>query len=178
MVLPILTGASPWSKEMDSQTNDLPANPISAKAVEARRRLNEGINQNDQSKQASVNKEEEVVPEYLPMDGEDDMAGVSPTDVEAESNNFNVNTEAFVNHPSGDIFSQFAGAPIDESQSVPVKSENSLLINKLDHLISILEGQECHKTNNETEEIILYLFLGVFIIYVIDSFGKVAKYTR
>ena len=34
------------------------------------------------------------------------------------------------------------------------------------------------KTNTVTEELILYMFLGVFVIFVVDSFAKAGKYTR
>ena len=41
-----------------------------------------------------------------------------------------------------------------------------------------VEEQQNEKTNNITEEFILYTFLGVFIIFVVDSFARSGKYTR
>jgi hypothetical protein len=41
-----------------------------------------------------------------------------------------------------------------------------------------LEEQQDYKTGSVTEEVVLYTFLGVFIIFVIDSFTKVGKYKR
>ena len=52
------------------------------------------------------------------------------------------------------------------------------LMEKLNYMIHLLEEQKEFKTEHVTEEIILYLFLGVFVIFVIDSFVKVGKYTR
>lgn len=52
------------------------------------------------------------------------------------------------------------------------------LLKKLNYMIHLLEEQQDEKTNNVTEELILYLFLGVFVIFVIDSFVKVGKYRR
>ena len=52
------------------------------------------------------------------------------------------------------------------------------LSQKLDYLIHMLEEQRDQKTETVTEELILYSFLGVFIIFVLDSFVKVGKYTR
>lgn len=49
---------------------------------------------------------------------------------------------------------------------------------KLNRLIGLLEDQNKRSTEYITEEIVLYLFLGVFIIYTIDSFTRVGKYTR
>jgi len=45
-------------------------------------------------------------------------------------------------------------------------------------MIHLLEDQKDEKTDGMTEEIVLYCFLGVFIIFVLDSFAKVGKYVR
>ena len=45
-------------------------------------------------------------------------------------------------------------------------------------MIHLLEDQQEHKTDNITEELILYMFLGVFVIFVVDSFARAGKYTR
>ena len=58
------------------------------------------------------------------------------------------------------------GAPKDE------------LLMKLNYIIHMLEEQQNESTNHVTEEIILYSFLGVFIIFVVDSFARVGKYVR
>lgn len=52
------------------------------------------------------------------------------------------------------------------------------LIDKLDYMIHLLEEQREIKTGSVTEEVILYSFLGVFIIFVLDSFARAGKYTR
>lgn len=52
------------------------------------------------------------------------------------------------------------------------------LMTKLNHILHLLEEQKDTRTENVTEELILYLFLGVFVIFSIDSFAKVGKYTR
>jgi len=45
-------------------------------------------------------------------------------------------------------------------------------------MINLLEEQQDEKTNNVTEEVVLYSFLGIFIIFVVDSFARVGKYVR
>jgi hypothetical protein len=55
---------------------------------------------------------------------------------------------------------------------------NQLLIEKLNYMINLLEEQQDQKTGSATEEVVLYSFLGIFIIFVIDSFTKVGKYVR
>jgi hypothetical protein len=49
---------------------------------------------------------------------------------------------------------------------------------KINYMIHLLEGQEAEKTANVTEEFILYTFLGVFIIYICDSFSRGGRYIR
>ena len=45
-------------------------------------------------------------------------------------------------------------------------------------MINLLEEQQDEKTNNVTEEVVLYSFLGIFIIFVVDSFARAGKYKR
>lgn len=57
-------------------------------------------------------------------------------------------------------------------------SESSRLLEKINYMIHLLENQENEKTANVTEEFILYTFLGIFMIYVVDSFSRGGKYVR
>lgn len=59
-----------------------------------------------------------------------------------------------------------------------IQNDNDILIEKLNYMISLLEEQQDEKTNNVTEELILYSFLGIFIIFLVDSFVRVGKYVR
>jgi hypothetical protein len=53
-----------------------------------------------------------------------------------------------------------------------------VLLQKLNYMISLLEDQQDEKTSNVTEEVILYSFLGIFIIFIADTFVRVGKYVR
>ena len=64
--------------------------------------------------------------------------------------------------------------PLFEYQKPP----DSALIEKLNYMIYLLEEQRDEKTGQITEELILYVFLGVFTLFVLDSFVKHGKYTR
>lgn len=74
------------------------------------------------------------------------------------------------------------------SQSVPYYAKmgingsnsnlNDDLVDKMNYMIHLMEQQQYEKTDNVTEEFILYTFLGIFIIFVADSFARVGKYTR
>ena len=57
-------------------------------------------------------------------------------------------------------------------------ADNALLLKKINYMISLLEKQQDERTDKTGEEVILYIFLGVFIIFVLDSFAKVGKYVR
>jgi hypothetical protein len=65
-------------------------------------------------------------------------------------------------------FNQPSGQNMNKSQ----------ILEKLNHMIHLLEEQRDEKTGHVMEEVILYSFLGVFIIFIIDSFARVGKYTR
>jgi len=57
-------------------------------------------------------------------------------------------------------------------------SSQDLLLKKLNYMITLLEEQQDEKTSNVTEEVILYSFLGIFIIFIADTFVRAGKYTR
>jgi len=52
------------------------------------------------------------------------------------------------------------------------------LMEKLNYMIHLLEEQQKEPTEHILEEFILYTLLGIFMIYVVDSFTRVGKYTR
>lgn len=52
------------------------------------------------------------------------------------------------------------------------------LLTKLNQIIYLLEEQQEEKTGHVTEELILYSFLGIFIIFIVDSFARAGKYVR
>ena len=60
----------------------------------------------------------------------------------------------------------------------PTSSKEAQLLEKLNYMIYLLEEQKDEKTGQVTEELILYVFLGVFVLFVLDSFFKTGKYSR
>ncbi len=60
----------------------------------------------------------------------------------------------------------------------PFKYGQDPLTEKLNYIIHLLEEGKNQKTGHVTEEVILYMFLGVFIIFVLDSFVKTGRYSR
>jgi hypothetical protein len=65
-----------------------------------------------------------------------------------------------------------------QSQSHIQGDSQDTLMQKLNYIITLLEEQKDEKTNSVTEEVILYSFLGIFIIFIADTFVKAGKYTR
>ena len=53
---------------------------------------------------------------------------------------------------------------------------NDMLLEKINEMILMLEEQKDQRTDYVSEELVLYSFLGVFIIFVVDSFARVGKY--
>jgi hypothetical protein len=85
--------------------------------------------------------------------------------------NYN-NNNANNNNPNNKQYYPSASEPVYSNDS------NQVLIEKLNYMINLLEEQQDQKTGSVTEEVVLYSFLGIFIIFIVDSFAKVGKYTR
>ena len=58
------------------------------------------------------------------------------------------------------------------------ESSQDVLLQKLNYMITLLEDQQDERTNNVTEEVVLYSFLGIFIIFIADTFVRTGKYVR
>lgn len=59
----------------------------------------------------------------------------------------------------------------------PITNRNELM-KKMDKILFLLEEQQDHKIGHATEELILYSFVGVFLIFIVDSFARAGKYVR
>jgi len=66
------------------------------------------------------------------------------------------------------------------ASSTPQQSSiyDNRIADKINYMIHLLENQESERTANVTEEFILYTFLGVFMIYICDSFSRGGRYVR
>lgn len=89
-----------------------------------------------------------------------------------------VNSKGLYNLPTSATDSYFIkGGPLYNriDQQEVTKDE---LIQKINYMIHLLEEQRDEKTGQVTEEVILYSFLGIFMIFIVDSFARVGKYHR
>jgi hypothetical protein len=82
------------------------------------------------------------------------------------------------NEPNSVNKTHYKNNQMDQSIMSGFSSGNDVLLNKINYMINLLEEQQDERTNNVTEEVILYSFLGIFIIFLVDSFARVGKYTR
>jgi len=82
------------------------------------------------------------------------------------------------NYSTNSSKNNYSNTNYSNTNSYTQNDNNQLLIEKLNYMINLLEEQQDQKTGSVTEEVVLYSFLGVFIIFVIDSFTKVGKYVR
>jgi hypothetical protein len=90
-----------------------------------------------------------------------------------ESNLGNLNNYNNIYEPS-----QISTKPYYSKMGIGANVLDDKLMDKINYMIHLLEEQQNEKTNNITEEFVLYTFLGIFIIFVVDSFARAGKYVR
>uniref|UniRef100_A0A6C0HFM2 Uncharacterized protein n=1 Tax=viral metagenome TaxID=1070528 RepID=A0A6C0HFM2_9ZZZZ len=91
-----------------------------------------------------------------------------------------VSVEGFNNLPntySNDFYKQYVPYYNQLNQGNGSGNKDQLL-EKLNYMIHLLEEQKDEKTGHIMEELILYSFLGVFMIFIVDSFARAGKYVR
>lgn len=107
-------------------------------------------------------------------------ANYSSNNVNSQSNANNTIYETFeqkgINSAAADYYQQYI--PTYYNKMSENTSGNNELLQKLNYMIHLLEEQQEEKTGHVTEEIILYSFLGVFLIFIVDSFARAGKYMR
>ena len=97
------------------------------------------------------------------------------------------------NTRTGSSYQQSYG-PTEYSQQLTAKQNNTpiysrmnsssggdsqqQLMEKLNYMIHLLEEQQKEPTQHILEEFLLYGLLGIFMIFLVDSFTRVGKYTR
>jgi hypothetical protein len=131
------------------------------------------------------NSSETDLADYQPMNSNDESINISAHENQNGDNDDGVVTrENFENLPStyaSQYYQQYI--PYSQQGRNQVELNASLgskddLMQKMNHIIQMLEDQQDEKTGSVTEELILYCFLGVFVIFVVDSFVRAGKYVR
>ena len=94
-------------------------------------------------------------------------------------NSANSNTNTNINFKTASEYNKPYYPIHNINSNEEISSDNyNTLVEKLNYMINLLEEQQDEKTNNVTEEVVLYSFLGIFIIFIVDSFARVGKYIR
>lgn len=94
-------------------------------------------------------------------------------------NNIVPNYDEKINNNLSQSYNDFIPYYTQANNNANVHGSKDILMKKLNYMIHLLEEDKDEKTNNVAEELILYAFLGVFIIFIVDSFSKASnKYTR
>ena len=105
------------------------------------------------------------------------FAGANSTDLNAKWNPAPAK-EAFSLQEAKALASQYLPSVFQASNAGDDSDNKDIMMQKLDRIISLLEDQHDEKTGHVTEELVLYCFLGVFIIFIVDSFARAGKYVR
>ena len=105
------------------------------------------------------------------------------TDDDDETNNDNdneINIENYkeLNSQNEHLYNNDKYVPYYTNISNNHTINNNELVKKLNYMIHLLEENKNIETESVSEDVILYSFLGVFIIFVIDSFSRANKYIR
>ena len=125
------------------------------------------VSPNLQEESSSNMSDFKPLPEFNPVQAvrpnqyTSNIARNEKVDLQEKVNNYNENYYANVGY-----------------QNESIIDKNKDLLHKLNYIITLLEEQRDEKTNYVMEEVILYTFLGIFIIFIIDSFAKASKYVR
>lgn len=64
------------------------------------------------------------------------------------------------------------------TQQADYNAQQAQLLQRMNYMIHLLEEQQEERTEHVVEELILYSFLGIFTIFMVDSFTRVGKYSR
>lgn len=130
--------------------------------------------------QLNSNSSEDIEKEfnYNQFDAEE----LLPKTLEKQDNTYSSNDSSLgnlTNYNNGyNNFSEISNYNVPYYAKLTSNSDNNKLIEKINYMIHLLEEQKFEKTANITEEFILYTFLGVFVIFIVDSFTRTGKYVR
>jgi hypothetical protein len=132
------------------------------------------------------NSSETDLADYQPMNSNDESININAHENQNGDNNDDgvVTRENFENLPStyaSQYYQQYIPYSQQGRNQVELNASSGSkddLMQKMNHIIQMLEDQQDEKTGSVTEELILYCFLGVFVIFVVDSFVRAGKYVR
>ena len=122
---------------------------------------------------------EPLEPGVLTKQPEEKKENISNTDGAVNPEGFSkLNTDEAANLNYQNYYNTYVPYYSKPSNEANIHGSKDELMKKLNYMIHLLEENKDEKTQNVTEELVLYMFLGVFTIFVVDSFARAGKYTR
>jgi hypothetical protein len=94
--------------------------------------------------------------------------------VETKSAPFSTNAYASQYYEQFVPYAESLAGQLSATEGGSKSGTNAALIEKLNYIIHMLEDKKDEKTGHVIEELVLYCFLGVFIIFIVDTFTHVA----
>lgn len=192
----LLTQASPFS------SNEVKSEKMKANMVNTFKRIqNEQLNNNNISNtntsdfhNSRTSKiEQQIMSKTQPSNDGDRLADFKigipspppppPPPPSSDIQHSSIRSPVSYSKNNGSSFSQSYNSTTPYYQGLAAKGpalshSSPQLMEKLNYMIHLLEEQQKEPTQNILEEFALYGLLGVFMIYIVDSFARVGKYTR
>jgi hypothetical protein len=101
-----------------------------------------------------------------------------PLDTEDQLNKQSYASNNTTTKSVDDFYKITPHSTINRSLYNETQNDGGILLKKVNYMIHLMEEQQDERTSYVTEEVIMYSFLGIFIIFVVDSFVRVGKYVR
>ena len=148
----------------------------SNKVTEFLNSMDDNENKDDGSGLANF---EPLEPGILTKQPDDKKENISNTDSAVNPEGFSkLDTNEAANLNYQNYYNTYVPYYSKASNEANIHGSKDDLMKKLNYMIHLLEENKDEKTQNVTEELVLYMFLGVFTIFVVDSFARAGKYTR
>ena len=96
----------------------------------------------------------------------------------AETNSTGTNYNTIYSQPIADLKNTPYYSKMGIGSGIGGQLGDEKILERLNYMIHLLEQQQNDKTSNVLEETVLYAMLGIFVIFVVDSFSKSGKYIR
>ena len=172
MNVPLVMSAAPLNEKKTLNTDQ-------SKFINTNSMLPKPLNNNDKSKQEGIKDLKSLIQKIHNNSEEDSDNSLynSLTDYESENQKSKKIEFPIENNLKKVSDTNKAYVNINSDESYP-KYDKDEMMQKINYIIHTLDKQKDIKSDQKLEELLLYSFLGIFIIYVLDSFTKIGKYKR
>lgn len=121
----------------------------------------------------TINKDDEMNT-ILPQEYNNMRRHTENSNFSADNSNKLVNSTGNLNEVYDEPLRPYYASTLGVSKN----GTDNKVIDRLGYIVHLLEELQNEKTNNILEEYVLYVLLGAFIIYIVDSFSRGGKYIR